>query len=132
LINYQQKDFLHEVRRITKKRGVDVVIEHIGEEVWERSLLSLTTAGRLVTCGATSGYQAKTDLRHVYFRHLRIFGATCGSKASLFKIVRLVQEGKLTPLVERILPLREAQMAHRLLENRQQFGKIVLVPESHR
>jgi NADPH:quinone reductase-like Zn-dependent oxidoreductase len=129
LINYRDKDFLHEVRRITKKRGVDVVIEHIGEEVWERSLLCLATGGRLVTCGATSGYQAKTDLRHIFFRHLRIFGATCGNKASLFKIVRLVQEGKLTPVMELVLPLREAPQAHQLLEARQQFGKIVLVPE---
>ncbi len=128
LINYKKQDFLHEVRRITKKRGVDVVFEHIGEEVWERSLLCLTTGGRLVTCGATSGYQAKTDLRHVFFRNLRIFGATCGSKASLFKIVRLVEEGKLRPVLDRVLPLKEAREAHRLLEGRQQFGKLVLVP----
>ncbi|SRR6266508_2919974 len=129
VINYRQRDFLHEVRRITKKRGVDVVIEHIGEEVWERSLLCLATGGRLVTCGATSGYEAKTDLRHVFFRNLCIFGATCGSKVSLFKIVRLVQEGKLQPVLERVLPLKEAGEAHRLLEERNQFGKLVLVPE---
>jgi len=129
LINYKKQDFLHEVRRITGKRGVDVVFEHIGEEVWERSLLCLTTGGRLVTCGATSGYQAKTDLRHVFFRNLRIFGATCGSKASLFKIVRLVEEGKLQPVLDRVLPLKEAREAHRLLEERKQFGKLVLVPE---
>jgi NADPH:quinone reductase-like Zn-dependent oxidoreductase len=124
LINYQKTDFLHAVRRITKRRGVDVVIEHIGEEVWERSLLCLATGGRLVTCGATSGYQAKTDLRH-----LRIFGATCGSKASLFKVIRLVQEGKLQAVLERVLPLQEAREAHRLLEERKQFGKLALVPE---
>jgi NADPH:quinone reductase-like Zn-dependent oxidoreductase len=129
LINYQQKDFLHEVRRITKKRGVDVVIEHIGEEVWERSLLCLATGGRLVTCGATSGYQAKTDLRHVFFRHLQILGATTASKGVLFKIIRLLEEGKIQPVLDRVLPLREAREAHRLLEERQQFGKVVLVPE---
>jgi NADPH:quinone reductase-like Zn-dependent oxidoreductase len=124
LINYNEKDFLHEVRRITRKRGVD---EHIGEDVWERSLLSLAIGGRLVTCGATSGYQVKTDLRHVFFRHLRIFGATSSSKASIFKIIRLVQERKLRPMPERLLPVNQAKEAHRLLEQRRQFGKVVLI-----
>jgi NADPH:quinone reductase-like Zn-dependent oxidoreductase len=106
-----------------------VVIEHIGAEVWERSLLCLATGGRLVTCGATTGYQAKTDLRHVFFRNLQIFGAKAGPKALLFNIIRLVQEGKLQPVLDRVLPLAEAQEAHRLLEERRQFGKLVLVPE---
>jgi NADPH:quinone reductase-like Zn-dependent oxidoreductase len=128
-INYQEQDFLREVRRITKKRGVDVVIEHIGGDVWGRSLLCLTTGGRLVTCGATAGYQAQTDLRHVFFRNLQILGATSGSKASLFTIIRLVQERKLQPVLDRVLPLQEAQKAHRLMEDRQQFGKLVLIPE---
>jgi NADPH:quinone reductase-like Zn-dependent oxidoreductase len=127
-INYRQQDFLREVRRLTLKRGVDVVIEHIGAEVWEHSLLCLATGGRLVTCGATTGYQTKTDLRHVFFRNLQILGATSGSKASLFQIMRLVQEGKLQPVLDRALPLAEARQAHRLLEARQQFGKLVLVP----
>jgi NADPH:quinone reductase-like Zn-dependent oxidoreductase len=128
-INYTKQDFLREVRRITQKRGVDVVIEHIGEEVWERSLLCLATGGRLVTCGATSGYQAKTDLRHVFVRHLQILGVTTGSTSLLFKIVRLVHAGKLQPVLDRVLPLKEARQAHQLLEERQQFGKLVLVPE---
>jgi NADPH:quinone reductase-like Zn-dependent oxidoreductase len=127
-INYHTHDFLREVRRITQKRGVDVVIEHIGAEVWERSLLCLATGGRLVTCGATTGYQTKTDLRHVFFRNLQIFGATSGSKASLFTIMRLVHEGKLQPVLDRVLPLPEARKAHQLLEERQQFGKLILVP----
>jgi NADPH:quinone reductase-like Zn-dependent oxidoreductase len=127
-INYRTHDFLREVRRITQKRGVDVVIEHIGAEVWERSLLCLATGGRLVTCGATTGYQATTDLRHVFFRNLQILGATSGSKASLFQIIRLVRAGKLQPVLDRVLPLKEARQAHRLMEARQQFGKLVLVP----
>ena len=128
-INYKTHDFLREVRRITKRRGVDVVIEHIGEDVWERSLLCLATGGRLVTCGATSGYLPKTDLRHVFFRNLQILGAGVGRKASLFRITQLVLEGKLQPVLDRVLPLKEAQLAHQLLEQRQQFGKVVLVPE---
>jgi NADPH:quinone reductase-like Zn-dependent oxidoreductase len=79
----------------------------------------------LVTCGATTGYQATTDLRHVFFRNLQILGATSGSKALLFQIIRLVQEGKLQPVLDRVLPLQEAREAHRLMEARQQFGKLV-------
>jgi len=127
-INYKTHDFLHEVRRITKKRGVDVVIEHIGEDVWERSLLCLAVGGRLVTCGASSGYLPKTNLRHVFFRNLQILGTDLGSKASLFRITQLVHEGRLQPVLDRVLPLREARDAHRLLEGRQQFGKLVLAP----
>ena len=108
---------------------MDVVIEHIGEDVWERSLLCLATGGRLVTCGATSGYLAKTDLRHVFFRHLQILGATSASKDVLFKIMRLLEAGKIHPVLDRVLPLREAREAHRVLEERQQFGKVVLAPE---
>jgi len=128
-INYRTHDFLREVRRITRKRGVDVVIEHIGEDVWERSLLCLATGGRLVTCGATSGYQPKTNLRHVFFRNLRILGVTTGSKASLFHIVQLVDEGKLSPVLDRTLPARDAPRAHQLMDQRQQFGKLILVHE---
>jgi NADPH:quinone reductase-like Zn-dependent oxidoreductase len=129
LINYTQKDFLREVRRITQRRGVDVVVEHIGGEVWERSLLCLATGGRLVTCGATSGHQGKTDLRHIFFRNLHILGAELGGKAVLFKIIRLVQEGKLHPVLDRVLPLKDARKAHELLEQRRLFGKVVLMPE---
>jgi NADPH:quinone reductase-like Zn-dependent oxidoreductase len=129
VINYQKEDFLHRVRRITQRRGVDVVVEHIGEAVWERSLLCLATGGRLVTCGATSGYQARTDLRHVFFRHLQILGATAASKGQMFNLLRLLQEGKIRPVLDRVLPLAEARAAHRLLEERQQFGKVVLVPQ---
>lgn len=86
-INYKAQDFLHEVRRITKKGG--------GEEAWERSLLCLTAGGRLVTCGATSGYLPKTNPCPVFFRNLQILGVTSGSKASLFGIAQLAHEGKL-------------------------------------
>jgi NADPH:quinone reductase-like Zn-dependent oxidoreductase len=127
-INYKTHDFLHEVRRITKKRGVDVVIEHIGEDVWERSLLCLTTGGRLVTCGASSGFLPKTNLRHVFFRNLQILGVTGGSRSILFRIVALVRDGIVRPVLDRVLPLRDAREAHRLLEGRQQFGKLVLDP----
>ena len=129
LINYKEKDFLFQVRRLTGRRGVDVVIEHVGQEVWERSLLCLATGGRLVTCGATSGFQTTTDLRHVFFRNLQILGTKAGSQACLFKVLRLVQQGKLQPVLDRVFPLKEAARAHRFLEQRKQFGKLVLMPE---
>jgi NADPH:quinone reductase-like Zn-dependent oxidoreductase len=129
LINYRSQDFLREVRRITDKRGVDVVIEHIGQDVWERSLLCLSPGGRLITCGATTGYQVKTDLRYVFFRNLHILGSEAARKALLFKIIPLVQRGQLQPVLDRVMPLKEARQAHRVLEERQQFGKVVLVPE---
>jgi NADPH:quinone reductase-like Zn-dependent oxidoreductase len=128
-INYTKQDFLREVRRITNKRGVDVVLEHLGGEVWERSLLCLVSGGRLISCGATLGYHVKTDLRHVFFRNLRILGATMASKARLLTIIQLVQEGKLQPVLDRVLPLQQAREAHQVLEQRQQFGKLVLAVE---
>ena len=130
-INYNTHDFLREVRRITKKRGVDVVIEHIGADVWERSLLCLAPGGRLVLCGASSGYLPQTDLRQLFFRNLRVLGATGGSRSILFRIVQLVHEGKVHPVLDRVLPLKDAREAHRLMEARQQFGKLVLVPDGN-
>ena len=129
LINYNKQDFLRAVRRITQKRGVDVVIEHIGQEVWERSLLCLVPGGRLVTCGVTSGHEAKIDLRHVFYLQLQILGNKLGGKATMFKVITLLQEGKIQPVLDRVLSLQETAQAHKLIEERGQFGKVVLVPE---
>src|SRR5207244_6375457 len=117
-----------EVRRITGKRGVDVVIEHVGAATWETSLLACAWGGRIVTCGATSGHDAKTDLRHVFFRQIAILGSTMGSKSVLFTVLDHMAAGRLRPVVDRTLPLAQAAEAHRLLEERAQFGKIVLLP----
>jgi NADPH:quinone reductase-like Zn-dependent oxidoreductase len=128
LINYKEHDFLNRVRRITNRRGVDVVIEHIGEDVWERSLLCLARGGRLVTCGATSGYLPKLNLRYVFFRNLQIMGVTSASKGVLCKVLTLLEQRQIHPMVNRVLPLSSAREAHRLLEERQVFGKLVLQP----
>src|SRR3989442_2794165 len=93
-INYRTSDFLDETRRITRKRGVDVVIDSIGQETWDRSLRALARGGRLVTCGATSGYQGSTDIRHVFAKGLSILGSTMGSRAELLRIARLLGERK--------------------------------------
>lgn len=127
-IRYTDQDVRAEVRRLTGKRGVDVVFEHVGAAVWSDSIRSLTWGGRLVTCGATSGFKAETDLRHVFFRQLSILGSTMGSKGSLFEILRHIEAGHLRPVVDRVMKMSEASAAHEVLESRQAFGKVVLVP----
>lgn len=108
------------------RRGVDVVFEHVGQATWEHSIKLCRNGGRVVTCGASSGWDARTDLRHVFFRQIQILGSTMGSKASLFRIAELIGAGKLRPLVDRVFPLAEAADAHRYLDRREQFGKVVL------
>jgi NADPH:quinone reductase-like Zn-dependent oxidoreductase len=127
-IDYVERDFLAEVKRLTGKRGVEVVFEHVGKSTWEKSVLALRNGGRLVTVGATTGWDPPTDLRHVFYRGLSILGSTMGPKGELFDIVKLVEEGKLRPILDRVLPLAEAARAQQLLEERAQFGKIVLRP----
>jgi NADPH:quinone reductase-like Zn-dependent oxidoreductase len=129
VINYATQDFVAEVKKITGKRGADVVIEHVGGEVMARSVIATTSGGRIVTCGATSGYEPKIDLRHVFFRQIEILGSTMGSKGSLFGILEHVKAGRLKPVVDRVLPLWEAREGHRALEERAAFGKIVLEVE---
>lgn len=127
-INYTSADWPKEVRRLTDRKGVDVVVEHTGATTWPGSISSLKTGGRLVTCGATSGFDAHTDLRQVFYRHLNILGSFMGSKAELLEAMKFVEEGKIRGVVDRVLPLSEARQAHELIESRAQFGKIVLRP----
>jgi NADPH:quinone reductase-like Zn-dependent oxidoreductase len=108
------------------RRGVDVVFEHVGQATWAESIKLCRNGGRVVTCGASSGWDAHTDLRHVFFRQIQILGSTMGSKASLFTLARLIGEGRLRPIVDRVFPLAEAAEAHRYLDRREQFGKVVL------
>jgi len=127
-VNYSTEDWPKEVRRLTSQRGADVVVEHTGSATWPGSISSLKNSGRLVTCGATSGYDARTDLRQVFYRHLTILGSFMGSKAELLAAMKFVGEGKIQAVVDRVLPLSEARVAHELLESRGQFGKVVLRP----
>lgn len=129
VIDYGAQDFVAETRRLTGKRGVDVVIEHVGGETFSKSLLALANGGRLVTCGATAGATPAVDLRHVFFRQLEILGSTMGSKADLFPVLREIEAGTLRPIVDRVLPLDAAgaREASRALEAREAFGKVVLL-----
>jgi NADPH:quinone reductase-like Zn-dependent oxidoreductase len=106
--------------------GADDVIEHVGGEVMAKSVLAAASGGRVVTCGATAGFAPAIDLRHVFFRQVEILGSTMGPKGALFAILEHVKAGRLRPVVDRVLPLWEAREAHRVLEAREAFGKVVL------
>ena len=128
VVNYTSDDWPKEVKRLTNKRGVDVVFEHPGAATWPGSLASLKSNGRLVTCGATSGFAAQTDLRQIFYRHLTILGSFMGSKAELLEAMKFIESGKIRAVVDQTLPLAEARRAHELMEDRAQFGKLVLIP----
>jgi NADPH:quinone reductase-like Zn-dependent oxidoreductase len=128
VVNYETQDFVHEVKRLTERRGVEVVFEHVGKKTWEGSILAAGIGGRIVTVGATTGHDPLTDLRHVFFRQLSILGSTMGTAGDLVEVLRFVEEGKLRPVVDRVLPLAEGRTAQGLLSERAQFGKIVLRP----
>ena len=119
-------EFAREVKRLTGGRGVDVVFEHVGAATWEQSIFSLKTGGRLVTCGATTGFESKININYVFGRQLSILGSFMGQKSELFAALELFKRGLLKPVIDTAMPLDRAADAHRRLENRQQFGKIVL------
>ena len=125
-IDYRSADFVAETRKLTGKRGVDIVFEHVGGETFERSLRVLARGGRLVTCGATSGAEVTVNLRLVFFKLLSILGSTMGSLSELREIMRHVDAGRLKPVVDRVLPLSAIAEGHRVLESREAFGKVVL------
>jgi NADPH:quinone reductase-like Zn-dependent oxidoreductase len=131
-INHKSQKIRDEVRRITNKRGVDVVFEHVGTATWDDSLASLAASGRLVTCGATTGYDAKVDLRFLFTRQLSLMGSYMGTKNDLRTVMKLVAAGRLKPVVDRVFPLAEAAAAHAYLESGAQFGKVVLTVTSRR
>jgi NADPH:quinone reductase-like Zn-dependent oxidoreductase len=127
-INYREHDFVERVRQLTDKRGVDVVFEHIGGEVFEKSLLVVAKGGRLVTCGATTDYVGKVDLRYIYSRHIAIFGSYMGTKRELVDVLKFFggPAPRLRPVVDSVFPLSKAAEAQRRMEERKQFGKMVL------
>jgi NADPH:quinone reductase-like Zn-dependent oxidoreductase len=127
-INYATTDFVAAARELTGKRGVDVVIEHVGGDTFAGSIKATASGGRIVTCGATSGFSPAIDLRHIFFRQIAILGSTMGSKADLLAVLDHVAAGRLRPVVHAVLPLARAADAHRLLEDRAAIGKVVLEP----
>jgi len=127
-IDYTTQDFVAECKDLTDKRGVDAVIEHVGGDVFAKSIRAVRAGGRVVTCGATAGFSPAIDLRHIFFRQVEVLGSTMGSKADLLAVLGHVAAGRLQPVVHAVLPLAAAADAHRMLEAREAFGKIVLEP----
>jgi NADPH:quinone reductase-like Zn-dependent oxidoreductase len=119
-------DFASEVRDATNRRGVDIVVEHVGEATWDRSVKSLAGGGRLVTCGATTGRRGNVDLRHLFARQLSLLGSYMGTFADLRQAAPLFFDGTLRPVIDEVVPLERAADAQRRLEAKGQFGKIVL------
>ena len=126
VVDHYRGDVVAEVRRLTSKKGADVVVEHTGEMTWERSIQSLAHRGRLVTCGATSGPKGATDLRFVFSKHLSLLGSYMGSRADLLAASPHFFAGRLKTHVHAALPLERAADAHRMMEASEHFGKIVL------
>jgi len=128
VIDHKAKDFVAEVRALCGKAGVHVVFEHVGQATFDGSLKVLQRGGRVVTCGATTGGAVQLSLHAVFFKSLSILGSTMGSKGDLRTILRLFEQGRLRPVLDRTLPMAQVGEAHRLLEAREALGKIVLVP----
>jgi len=127
-INHYQQKISQEVRKITDKEGVDIVVEHVGAATWEESMKSLKPGGTIVTCGATSGSSVGFDLRFFFSRQLNFLGSYMGTMGELHEVLGHVFAGRLKPVVDRTFPLRDARAAHEHMEKSQLFGKIVLNP----
>jgi NADPH:quinone reductase-like Zn-dependent oxidoreductase len=127
-INHYKQKISEEVRKITNKEGVDIVMEHVGAATWDESVKSLKSGGTLVTCGATTGPNVGIDLLHLFARQLTLLGSYMGTMGDLHEVLRHVFAGRLKPVVDRVFPLSEIRAAHEYLEKSQMFGKIVVNP----
>jgi NADPH:quinone reductase-like Zn-dependent oxidoreductase len=128
VINHYAQKVGEEARKITNKAGVDIVIEHVGKATWAESMKALKLGGTLVTCGATTGYEAGIDLRFLFSRQQTVLGSYMGTMGELHEVLKHVFSGKLKPVVDRTFPLQEVRVAHEYMEHSQMFGKIVLNP----
>jgi len=129
LVNYtEQPEFHRHVRKLTDGTGVDVVVNYTGGETWVKSLKSLRHGGRLLTCGATAGYDPRTDIRFIWTKELSIIGADGWRREDLLALLDAVRTGRLHAIVDRVLPLEQVREGHRLLEEREVVGKVIITP----
>jgi NADPH:quinone reductase-like Zn-dependent oxidoreductase len=128
VIDHYQQDIAAEVKKITARRGVDVVFEHVGQATWQKSFESLAPTGRLVTCGATTGFDAKIDLRFLFSRQYSLLGSFMGTMGELHQVLKFIFRKQLKPVIDRVYPLADIRAAHERLENKEQFGKVILKP----
>lgn len=128
VIDRKTEDLPARVREITGRRGVDVVFEHVGEATWEQSVAALKWGGTIVVCGATTGYEAKTDLRFLWNKQQNHMGSHLGTKAELMAAMRFVESGEIAPVIDRSFPLTNAAQAQERMESDQAEGKLILIP----
>ena len=128
VVNYRRQDFVEETKRWTGKRGVDVVVEHIGGETFERSIYALGRLGTLVTIGSHDTHWGRLDLRHVYSKNLRVVGTNLGSILELQTVLEHLADGRLKPVIDRVFPLKDARAAVQYVMDRKNRGKVLLVP----
>lgn len=128
VIIHNKQKIADEIKRMTNKRGVDLIFEHVGPAVFEDCLASLAINGRLVTCGATTGPKVQVDITRLFFKHQTIYGSMMGTKKDLASALPFFSQGKLRPVIDDVYPLKEARIAHEVVEGRQQFGKVLLDP----
>jgi NADPH:quinone reductase-like Zn-dependent oxidoreductase len=128
VIDHYLQDISAEVKSITGKRGVDVVVEHVGVATWPKSLESLAAGGRLVTCGATTGFDARLDLRYLFSKQYSLLGSFMGTMGELHQVLKFVFRKQLKPVIDRVYPLADIRAAHERLEHKEQFGKILVTP----
>jgi NADPH:quinone reductase-like Zn-dependent oxidoreductase len=126
MINYTEADFVDEVMKRTGKRGVDVVVEHVGGDFLGKSIRCLTRGGRLVTVGGTRSYDCTIPVNYIFHKELQIIGSNSATKLDLIAMMPLLASGKLRPVIDRLFPLEQAAQAHQYLEAGKQFGKVVL------
>ena len=126
VIDHYKQKISEETRKITGREGVDIVIEHVGAATWDESLRCLKPGGTLVTCGATTGADAKINLQFLFARQLALLGSYMGTMCDLREALGHVFAGRLTPVVDRVFPLSEIRAAHEYLESSKMFGKVVL------
>jgi NADPH:quinone reductase-like Zn-dependent oxidoreductase len=128
VVDYVNDDLVAEVRRITGKRGVDVVVEHVGAATWEQSVAALARNGRLVTCGTTSGAEGKLNLWQLFAKQLKLIGSYGGTRAELRQVLRLVADCLIKPVIHQTFGLEGVAEAQTLLADRRQFGKLIITP----
>ena len=128
VIDYTKEDFSKKAWEISGKKGVDVVVNYTGGDTWVPSLRALARHGRLLTCGATAGFDPKTDIRYIWRREVNIIGANGWTREDLEALLLEVERGTIKPIIDRVLPLADSAEAMRLLQDREVFGKVIVVP----
>jgi NADPH:quinone reductase-like Zn-dependent oxidoreductase len=125
-VNHAEDDVAAAVKEATGGRGVDVVVEHVGEATWKTSLQSAAPNARVVVCGATSGPNPPAQLHRIWWKQLAVYGSTMGTREDFEGAYELIARGAAQPIVDRVFPLEQAAAAHEYLEEGRQFGKVVL------